>query len=337
MPGGIWLGGVQPKVMGNRELSSLDQLRVFVAVADEGSFSAAGRHLSMSQPGVSKQVKALETHFGVSLFEHRAQHANLTQAGDSLYDLARAVLARVSGIETLMREHRVGLAGRISLGASMAAGTYVVPEIVSSFRQAAPRAEIKLHVVAASDLHAGVRAGRFDLGIGFSPEQPHGLAIEELRATRWLMFVSGGHELLARRPLRPADLVPYTFYMGAEGSPSWKLRLRLLSERGIYPRRFGEAGHPEATKRIVAAGHDIGMLTADSIQHELRAGDLAELSVPGPPFETSLELFSLPDRYQSGVMRAFRDHLKRALAEPPQERRTWCSTTGVQSGVTPRP
>lgn len=287
-------------------------MRVFVAVAESGSFSAAGRKLSMTQPGVSKQVKALENHFGVRLVEWRRQRARLTPAGASLHEAACDVLTRVADVEMLMREHRDGHAGSLSIGAGITFGTYVLPEIVACFRRTVPNADVRLHPVPGSKLAAGVRSGTFDFGIGFDVDGAAGLVSEELCSTQWVLFVAGGHPLLDRLPPQPDELVAYTFLIGGRDSPSSTLRMRLLEDRGIRPRQIVETGHPEATKRIVANGTDIGMLTVESLAHELQSGELVAL--PGHEFPTTVKLYWRTSGYMSSLMRAYHIHLRQALA-----------------------
>jgi DNA-binding transcriptional LysR family regulator len=301
--------------MAPRQLSSLDQLRVFVAVAEQGSLSAAGRRLSITQPGVSKQIKALEAHFGVALFERHSPRTRLTRAGASLYSTARDVLASVDQVEVRMSEHRDGLTGQLSIGAGLAFGSYVLPEIVASFRDRVGTADVRLHIARTRELYAGVETGADDFCIGAGPNRPQDVIVEDLCPVRWILFVAPGHPLLRQEIVRVRDLESSRFFVGERGSPSWHSRVLLLEQHGIRPHQFGETGHPEATKRIVAAGTDIGMLPIDSMERELATGELVPVPMPGLNFQTRLELYYRPERSLTPLMSRFRDHLMAALAE----------------------
>jgi DNA-binding transcriptional LysR family regulator len=115
--------------------------------------------------------------------------------------------------------------------------------------------------------------------------------------------------------VRVRDLESSRFFVGERGSPAWHSRVLLLEQHGIRPHQFGETGHPEATKRIVAAGTDIGMLPIDSMERELATGELVPVPMPGLNFQTRLELYYRPERSLTPLMSRFRDHLMAALAE----------------------
>jgi LysR family transcriptional regulator, transcriptional activator of the cysJI operon len=300
--------------MASRQLSSLDQLRVFVAVVEQGSFSSAGRLLSITQPGISKQVKALEKHFGVALFDRQRPRSRLTHPGESLYSVARDVLASIEQIEVRMREHRDGLTGQLSIGASMAIGSYVLPEIVASFQDRVPSADVRMHIAPARDVYAGLEAGVYDFCIGAGPHRPQNAVAEDLYPMCLVLFVAATHPLLRQSEIRIKDLERCRFVVGERGSPGWHSRMLLLQQHGIHPHQFGEAGHPEATKRLVAAGTDIGMLPVDAMERELQTGELVPIHVPGLEFQVGLELYHRPESCLTPLMSRFRDHLVHALA-----------------------
>lgn len=298
-------------------MNSLDQLRWLVAVAEHGSFSAAARAKSMSQPGISKQVKALERQYGVLLFERKGRQVRLTQPGLSLYEGARQLLTAAEQLEVRMQEHRDGRIGHLSVAASMSFGAYILPTILASFRAEVPGADIALHILDTEALYAGVEGGEFDFGISAGPHRPSGVVVEDICENQLLLVVAPGHPVLLRTPILPQDLSEHTFLLGLKGSPSWLSRKMLLETNGIYPRRLIEIGHPEATKRTVAAGQEIGLLPLPCVENELRDGRLVALAVQNVRFESRFQLFYRPDRYMTKLMSSFRSYLKQALARSP--------------------
>ncbi len=92
------------------------QLRYFVCVAEELHFGRAAKRLNMSQPPLSQQIKALEAHLGVVLFQRTQRHVELTPAGDYLLPEARRILKDVSRVAEQTKQAEAGLTGHLRIG-----------------------------------------------------------------------------------------------------------------------------------------------------------------------------------------------------------------------------
>lgn len=115
-------------------LRNVRQLEVFLEVADRLSFSRAAERLFLTQPAVSRYIKELEQSIGASLFGHRKRNLSLTDAGQSLQQHARRVLAQIEEMETSLNSVGGVLAGPIRLGASVA-WQVLMAEILVDFQR----------------------------------------------------------------------------------------------------------------------------------------------------------------------------------------------------------
>src|SRR6059036_3564576 len=117
---------------------SLYYMRTFHAVAVERSFTNAGRRLSLSQPAVSAQIRALERHYGARLFDVRHRRVQLTPEGEAVLPYAERVLALLREADDAVAATQGLQRGHLSFGASTTIGNYMLPPVLASFRTAHP-------------------------------------------------------------------------------------------------------------------------------------------------------------------------------------------------------
>ena len=127
------------------------QLRVFLAVAEHRSLSAAARHLQMSQPTAGRQIQSLEASLDLQLFARAGRRLTLTEAGLSLLEPARAMAAAADRFALAAAGREETLAGIVRVTASEMMATYVLPPIFVALRVAEPEIEIELVASNATD------------------------------------------------------------------------------------------------------------------------------------------------------------------------------------------
>lgn len=175
---------------------TLDHLRIFIAAADEGSFSAAGRRLRRAQSVVSQVIAALEGQLGVPLFDRGSRYPRLTNQGCALLADARAVVGRMDALKARAKGFAGGLEPELSVAVDVMYPMAWLTAAVMSFRDAFPLTALRLYVEALGGVVQQVLERRCRFGvIGSLPAVPPTFERERLLGVRMTTVVAPGHPL----------------------------------------------------------------------------------------------------------------------------------------------
>src|SRR5258706_2986466 len=178
------------------ESVSLDQLRVFIAAADSGSFSAAGRRLRRAQSLVSQTIANLEADLGVELFDRAAKYPRLTDFGEALLVEAKTVVARMDGFKARARTMAEGLEPELSVVIDVVYPMAALTKAVGRFKRAYPHTPVRLYVEALGGVAQAVSEGRCRVGvIATLPTIPEGMHSEALFKGPFATVVAPQHPL----------------------------------------------------------------------------------------------------------------------------------------------
>jgi DNA-binding transcriptional LysR family regulator len=239
----------------------LRHLRYFLCIAEEMHFGRAAQRLGISQPPLSKQIRALEEELGVLLFERTSRRVRLTEAGRLFEPEARKALEQADRAAQIARlAHRAEI-GRLGLGFTTS-GPFVplVARALHRFRQTYPDVELILREQGRDEQIEGVRSRELDIGIvrDFrNPVLPDGMVAELLQREEMILALRSDH-WLARRPEPPriADLrdEPLVLYGPPNGSGFTEHFEALCEEAGFAPKIAHEARSLATLLGLVAAG-----------------------------------------------------------------------------------
>lgn len=231
-------------------------LRYFVAVAEELHFTRAAERLYVSQPALSKQVRALERHLGMELFRRDPQGVTLTEAGAALLPHARRVLDAWSEGSAALQAARVAARSTLVVGMSTSPGRGgLLPAIRSRFTVAHPDTVLRLRQVSWEDPTAGLADGDADIAFVWLPlpdAERYGWTVvaEEPR----LVALPQTHPLASRPEIDFADLMDEPFLALPAGAGPLRDYWLALEERAGRPPRIGAeiAGTEETYEALVA-------------------------------------------------------------------------------------
>ena len=185
-----------------------NQVRAFLATAEEGSFSSAARALKTTQPTIGRQITELETHLGVTLFERSVRGPALTEAGTELLDHVRAMGAAATLISTVADGQSQQVSGVVTVTATDLMSAVTLPSILAPLRQTAPG--IRVRIVAASEIQ-NLTQREADIAIRHvRPQQPDLIArhVGDFRAN---LYASSSYLDRVGRPSVPGDVADHAF------------------------------------------------------------------------------------------------------------------------------
>jgi DNA-binding transcriptional LysR family regulator len=249
----------------------LRHLRYFLAIAEERSFTRAAERLWVAQPGLSKQIRHLESELGVALFERHSRGVDLTEAGELFLERAREAIAAVEEAAATGRDTKAGLIGVVRLGLSAGTSWHLSPTLLDRFARTRERVELTVLEAYAGTLAHDLRDGRIDALIA-----PAGLDAADLRGLRrldlgtepWVVLVGRHHSLAAPGPVDAPALdgheVAITGHRDALGYD--EAVADVLDELGVTP-LLTRAGPGPSLQASVARGDVVALTTAPATLH----------------------------------------------------------------------
>ena len=183
---------------------TLDQLRTFIAAAEQGSFSAAGRKLRRAQSVVSQTLANLEGQLGVTLFDRSARYPTLTEDGRALLQDARAVADQMDGFKARAKTLREGLEPELSLSIDVMYPMSELIDAVAKFRDTFPHTPLRLFVEVLGAVIEPVLQGSCQIGIvGSLPVLPETMHSEFLLDVPLVTVVAPSHPLASYKGVIP--------------------------------------------------------------------------------------------------------------------------------------
>ena len=257
----------------------LAELRVFLTVASERSFSRAATRLHRTQPAVSQAVKRLEEALGEQLIDRPARDGRLTEAGRLLRDYADRLLRLSAEAETAVRKLRSLGGGRVLIGANEAGVDALLP-LLGVFRRTHPEVEVEVRRVASRQMGAELATRSLDFGVlSFAPPEV-GLQAIVVGEDELVMLVHPSHRLARRAVVGLADVGREVVIAHNESSPARDRVLRTFEQKHKPLNILVSLPSLDAIKRAVSMGLGIAILPQRCAVAELARGELVAVNVP---------------------------------------------------------
>lgn len=259
---------------------TLRQLEMLRAVAAHGSLSEAAAELELTQPAVSLQMKSLATELGRPLFRGRGRRLELTPAGEILAEYAERVLRLVSDALAAARRGRRD-AAVVRVAASSTPGVSLLPRLIADYRERDPATLVRLEVLNSADVERKVQSGEADFGVVGGRRTVADLAAEQWRDDELVLILSSHHALAGRRRIRPREIDGETLLVREAGSATRAAMESAFAQSRVAMPAVHVLGDTEAIKACVAEGLGVGIVSSESITHELRSGLLWAAKLDG--------------------------------------------------------
>lgn len=281
------------------------QLRVFAEVAKHLSFARAAEALHLTPPAVTMQIKELEGHVGLPLFERSGRKVALTTAGEYMLVYARKMLATLKDAEDAAARLQQVEAGTLTIG-MVSTAKYFLPRLLSQFQSEHAGVDIRLTVSNREQLLNMLQANEVDIAIMGRPPKELATRTEPFAAHPHVFVAPVDHPLLRVGHPTVESLRPYGFIVRERGSGTRAAMEKFLSVSRLEPRIHMEMSSNETIKQAVMAGMGISFLSLHTIGLELEHKLIAVLDVEGTPIVRAWNVVHTLSKLLSPAAEAFR-------------------------------
>lgn len=290
-----------------RELT-IRQLRALAAVQKFRSVTAASKHLNLTQPAVTLQLRNLQALVGLPLIQRSADGMLLTGAGREVLALAERIEAAIASCETSLDMITGKTAGRISIGA-VSTAKYFVPFAISGFSRLYPNVDVTLSIANRQEIGNALRGYDLDFVIMGRPPVDIPLNVHLIGDHPHVIIAPTGHRLARKARLSLKDLSNETFLTREPGSGTRGLMEQLFEAAGVRPKIGMAMSSNETIKQAVIAGLGIAFISAHTVATELDERRLVTLDVNGLPVVRQWFVLSRKDKVLLPPARAMLDFL----------------------------
>jgi DNA-binding transcriptional LysR family regulator len=290
---------------------TLEQLRVFVAVAERQHVTRAAEALNIAQSAVSASIGVLEGRHGAKLFNRVGRRIELTEAGALFLTEARAVLARAESAELVLSELGDLKRGVLSIHASQTITGYWLPRHLVAFRRSHPGVAIRLSMVNTSQAAAAVRGGEADLGFVEGEVDDPALVSETVARDQLVIVIGAEHSWGEAKGLGKVDLLDVDWVLREPGSGTrsgFEHALGALSLSLHELRVALELPSNEAVRAAVEAGMGAAVMSASVAAPSIEAGLLRQVNFALP--ERCYYALRHAERYRSRAAETLMDIIR---------------------------
>jgi DNA-binding transcriptional LysR family regulator len=252
----------------------LRQLEIIRAIADTGSFTAAGEKLHVSQSAISRQILLLEEELGEPVFHRIGRRIRITPAGESLLQLSHRVFRDLQETVSTISDKRESLSGAMRLVGGMTVCLYVFPSLLAEVRRVHPHLDMKVTVGSAERSIAMLRSGAGDLGMITLPVEATDLVSVPVLEEELLLITYPAHPLAKSKSITPADLDKQDFVLFETGSITRQLVESFFAREGVEPEIIMETENVEIIKAMVRNGLGISIIPSQAAASDIRTGQL---------------------------------------------------------------
>ena len=286
------------------------QLEIFLAIAQEKSFSRAAEKMLRTQPAISIAIKRLEEELGESLFDRSSKAGTLTEAGKILHSYAQRVLNLRDEATSAISELRGMYRGRLSIGANESTSLYLLPPLLIKYRQQHPRIKIEVYRNVSERIPNEVLERNLDFGfLSYDPQHPM-LQSMEVYHDELVLVVSPKHALAKKKGITVRDLAQESFVAHNVKTPARSRIFEFFAQNRTPLNISIELATLETIKEFAKANVGIAILPRLSLQEELATQQLVEVPVKGMKIEKTLRIIYRREQTLSHAAKSFLEIVK---------------------------
>jgi DNA-binding transcriptional LysR family regulator len=290
------------------------KLEVFCKVVELKSFTRAAEKVLLSQPTVSEHVRSLENELGQKLINRLGKEVETTPVGLILYKYALNIIQTRQEALQAVAQYSGRVAGKISVGCGTIPGTYILPELISSFRGLHPSIKAILRITSSQIIAEKVLKGELELGVVGARWKEKRLTWTRIFADKLTLVVHPAHPLAGKKQVSLKRAAQSSFIFREPESGTRKVFSNILEKEGLRESDLdvvAEIGSTAAVKEAVKAGIGVAILSKRAVLDDMDCGRLVAVSIQKHDMERPFYLVQRKNRDLSPVAAAFVDYIRK--------------------------
>jgi len=283
-----------------------EQLKTFLEVWRQKSFSKAAERLLITQPAVSAQIRSLEREMGAPLFDRKGGKVTFTAAGKVFEAFAEHALETQRHIMLTVAELQRSPRGEISISANESTSLYILPHVFAEFKKQFTKVSLTIVRAEKSRTVEALLNREIDFGVVSLPVKDQRFKVELVSKDETVLVMPPNHLLAKAGKVTLEQLSRHGLLMPKAGRQR-ELLDNIFRMHDFHPRTVMEVDSSELMKRFIAAGLGAGFLPKSSVQDELKSGALVAVAVEGVKLSRELGLIYLKDKTLTRAAQSFLD------------------------------
>jgi len=258
--------------------------KVFLAVAENLSFSKAANELFISQPAVTKHIKELERQLGLALFHRKGNRIYLTNAGEITYKFYKQAFQLYSELEFVLGALKDEHKGSLRIGASSTISQYVIPKVLAQYHKRYPKIELSLFNGNSFDIEQKLMDNKIDIALVENNSSRQNLKYINFLNDEVVAVAAKNSLISKQESLDLNDLQEIPLVLREQGSGTLEVIEKELAQKGISIKNlnvFLHLGSTESIKQFLIDFEGIAFVSKRAIENELQLNLLKEISVKG--------------------------------------------------------
>lgn len=258
------------------------RLKVFYTAAQTLNFNKAAEKLFISQPAVTKHIRELEQHFGITLFNREHKRISLTKEGEIVKQYAQTIFEQYQKLDFELNLLKNKTAGALCIGASTTIAQYIIPPVLADFHKRFPEISLNLYNANSLDIEHLLLAGSIDLGIVEGTNMNTDLRYLPFMKDEIVLVTSVKNKKFKTDTISIKDLGKLPIIMREEGSGTFDIIRNTLRKSGFEPENLKvemQLGSTEAIKNYLLHSNTFAFLSVYGIRAELSSDKLQIIDI----------------------------------------------------------
>jgi LysR family transcriptional regulator, low CO2-responsive transcriptional regulator len=300
---------------------TLNQLRVFLKVAQTLSITKAAKELHLTQPAVSIQLRNFQNQFDIPLTEVINKRIFVTDFGREIADAAEKILAEVHAINFKLHAYKGLLTGKLKISV-VSTGGYIAPYFIAGFIKQHQGVELLLDVTNKAQVIASLEKNEVDFSL--VSVLPENISVDKVELMLNKLFVVGNYdEKFGNKEHNKKIFEDIPLIYREQGSGTRHVMENFIGKNKLPVRKKMELTSNEAVKQALIAGLGYSIMPLIGIKNELENNQLQIVQVKGFPIKSTWNLIWLKDKKHSPVAEAYLNYIKQEKQKIIQKKFEW--------------